>query len=49
MKVGRICSRKVVTARPDDSLLEVARRMREEHVGSVVVIVAMGFMKGLPQ
>ena len=38
MKVGRMCSRKVVTARPDESLLAVARRMREEHVGSIVVV-----------
>lgn len=36
--VGEYCSRKVVTARPDDSLLKVAQRMRQEHVGSVVVI-----------
>ncbi len=38
MQVGRMCSRKVVTARPEESLLAVARRMREEHVGCVVVV-----------
>ena len=45
VKVGQMCSRKVVTARPDESLIEVARRMREEHVGSVVVVESRGDLR----
>jgi signal-transduction protein with cAMP-binding, CBS, and nucleotidyltransferase domain len=38
MAVGRICSRVVVTASPDESVLTVARRMKEQNVGTVVVM-----------
>jgi signal-transduction protein with cAMP-binding, CBS, and nucleotidyltransferase domain len=38
MSVGRICSRVVVTASPDESVLTVARRMKEQNVGTVVVV-----------
>jgi CBS domain-containing protein len=38
MSVGRICSRVVVTASPDESVLAVARRMKEHNVGTVVVV-----------
>ena len=38
MKIDKIYHRKVVTARKDDSLVEAARRMRQQHVGDVIVI-----------
>ena len=38
MSVGRICSREVHTARPNESALEAARRMRERQVGTLVVV-----------
>jgi signal-transduction protein with cAMP-binding, CBS, and nucleotidyltransferase domain len=36
--VGKICSRVVVTATPGESVLTVARRMKERNVGTVVVV-----------
>lgn len=36
MKVGDLCRKNPVTARPFDDLTLVSRLMREEHVGSVV-------------
>jgi CBS domain-containing protein len=38
MKVGEICNREVVIARKKDTLLEAGKRMREYHVGCLVVI-----------
>jgi len=38
MSVGRICNRTTVVARRGDSVLEVARIMRQNHVGSVIVV-----------
>jgi len=38
MKAGEFCNRDVVTATRDLSVLEVARLMREHHVGSLVII-----------
>lgn len=38
MKTGQICNRDVVTARLSTPLTEAAARMREHHVGSLVVI-----------
>ena len=38
MHVGAVCTRDVVVAFPDDSLVEAARRMRHCHVGALVVI-----------
>lgn len=40
MKVGDICTRSVVTAKSDENLEEAAARMRERHVGSLVVVDA---------
>lgn len=37
MTIGEISRRPVITAAPDDSIVTVARRMRDEHVGDVVV------------
>lgn len=38
MNVGDICSRHVVSVSPLDSVVDVARIMREQNVGSVVVV-----------
>jgi len=38
MTVGEICTRQVVTARPDDAVLDIARLMRDKHVGDVVIL-----------
>jgi CBS domain-containing protein len=40
MQVGELCTRRVATVRPDESLIEAARRMRQEHVGDLVVVSA---------
>ena len=38
MHIDEICTRSVVTCERDTSALEVARRMRDRHVGDVVVV-----------
>ncbi len=38
MMVGNICTRKVVSVHPEDSILTAAQRMREQHVGDVLVV-----------
>ena len=38
MDVGEICTRDVVTVTKEDTVLDAARRMRERHVGAVVVV-----------
>jgi len=38
MSAGRICTRTVVTAADGESVLDIARRMAEHHVGTVVVV-----------
>lgn len=38
MVLDELCERAVVTVRRADSVLEAARRMRDEHVGCVVVV-----------
>jgi len=42
MKVADLCNKRVVTAMPATPLGEVARLMRKNHVGSVVVVDANG-------
>jgi CBS domain-containing protein len=37
MKIGEICNRSVSTISKDASILEVAREMREHHIGDVIV------------
>jgi CBS domain-containing protein len=37
MTVGDVCGTVVVTARPDETVVEAARRMRDRHVGDLVV------------
>ena len=38
MRIEKLCNRDVVTIRRDDSIVEAAKRMRERHVGDVVVV-----------
>jgi len=38
MKIGEICNRQVVVIGQGESLLEAGRRMRENHVGCLVVV-----------
>ena len=42
MAVGRICSRVVVTASPEESVRAGARRMADHQVGSLVVVATDG-------
>lgn len=47
MSVGRICSRSVVIASPDESVREGARRMATRNVGSLVVLDGEGVPTGI--
>jgi CBS domain-containing protein len=38
MTTGEVCNREVVIARPDDTIVDAAKRMREFHVGDLVVV-----------
>lgn len=38
MTIGEICNRQVVIARKDDTIAEAARRFRDLHVGTLVVV-----------
>jgi CBS domain-containing protein len=38
MLVGKLCKRDVVTIRKNESVIEAARRMRDRHVGDLVVV-----------
>jgi len=38
MSLARVCRKEVVTVSPDTNLLEVAKLLRSQHVGSVVVV-----------
>lgn len=38
MDVGELCMRMVVVASPDESAVDAARRMKDLHVGSLVVV-----------
>lgn len=40
MTAGEFCNRQVVIARGDESVIEAARRMRELHVGDLIVLDA---------
>jgi CBS domain-containing protein len=42
MDVGELCMRTVVIARPDEPIVKAAQRMREMHVGSLVVVDETG-------
>lgn len=47
MTVGEIPKRSVVTAHPDDTIIEAARRMRDRHVGALVVADTVGRPLGM--
>lgn len=47
MTVGEICTRTVATADPDETITEAARRMRDRHVGDLVVSDAAGRPVGI--
>ena len=38
MKIGSVCNPEVVTIEPDELILDAAKRMRERHVGDLVVV-----------
>lgn len=38
MTVGEVCTKSVATARRDETVAEAARRMRDRHVGTLVVV-----------
>lgn len=45
---GEFCNRRVVVAKKGESILDVARRMRDEHVGSVVVVEHQANVDSVP-
>ena len=47
MSVGRICSRVVATATAEETVLEAAIRMRDNNVGSLVIVDAEGKAVGI--
>lgn len=47
MSVGRICVRSVVTADPEDTVWEAARRMKDHGVGTLVVLGSGGIPAGI--
>lgn len=47
MTVGDVCKDFVVTAHPDETVPEAARRMRDQHVGNVVVADDQGRPVGM--
>jgi CBS domain-containing protein len=38
MTVSELCSTPAITAHPDDTIVEAARRLRKKHVGELVVV-----------
>jgi len=36
--IGELCNREVIICSPDEPLIDVARRMRDRHVGCLVVV-----------
>jgi len=48
MRIGEICSRTVVTCRRDTRVTEVAKMMRDRHVGAVVVVESPGDQRPRP-
>jgi CBS domain-containing protein len=38
MNVGEVCTRQVATMNPEAPLVEAVRRMRDEHIGSLVLV-----------
>ena len=42
MSIGEICNRKVVVMQAEESVAEAARLMRDQHVGSVLIVDEQG-------
>ena len=42
MSIGKICNRKVVVMQAEESVAEAARLMRDQHVGSVLIVDEQG-------
>ena len=42
MTVGEVCTRSVVTATADETVADAAKRMRDRHVGTIVVVDGEG-------
>lgn len=38
MPIGEICNREVIVTKPDESVLQAAKLMRQHHVGNVLVV-----------
>jgi CBS domain-containing protein len=47
MSIGRVCTRSVCVASPEESARIAARRMRDERVGTLVVLDAQGRPSGV--
>jgi CBS domain-containing protein len=47
MSLERFCRKRVVTAQASEPVVDVARRMRDEHVGSVVIVSTDGAPTGI--
>ena len=42
MTIGKICTRDTVIAKRDDTVMEIAKLMRRQHVGDIVVVRESG-------
>ena len=42
MSIGEICNRKVVVMQAEESVAEAARLMRDQHVGSILIVDEQG-------
>ena len=42
MLIGEICTREVIIAFRDDSIIEIAKLMRKYHVGDIVIVDKQG-------
>jgi CBS domain-containing protein len=42
MKAGELCTRRTITAEPEESVVDAARRMMKENVGDLVVVQNIG-------
>ena len=47
MSLERFCRKEVVTSAPDASVMNVARKMRDGHVGAVVIVDDAGHAAGI--
>jgi CBS domain-containing protein len=42
MKAGELCTRRTITAEPDETVIDAARRMTAEDVGDLIVVENIG-------